>query len=295
VPGALGADQPAETVEIQKTISISIPGATAAYSLDSSIVEASGAGGVVQLHGISPGSATVIVVEPIGTISITVTVPQPRNPHGRRGGPTGTGFADSSESGSYEARYSSDPREFTNILELRRDEGESFRRLQIVNANYFGAYSLTIVVYDEELSKVESACSDFYKAFNVHDAQLYEEKYNLFNAYLATVPGNHAFNLRSMLILNTNYADYSLLYAAFRAQGQRPSGPGIPRRARNEPSNALLPESALQRHRPYRDPRADGGGEIVPPEFPHHQSAEIRSLHIHLRPGRELREPHAIV
>jgi len=92
-----------------------------------------------------------------------------------------------------------------------RDLGEALKEIEI-RGNYFGAYSLTIVVYDEELSKVESACSDFYKAFNVHDAQLYEEKYNLFNAYLATVPGNHAFNLRSMLILNTNYADYSLLF-----------------------------------------------------------------------------------
>ncbi len=92
-----------------------------------------------------------------------------------------------------------------------RDLGEALKETEI-KGNYFGTYSLTIVVYDEELSKVESACSDFYKAFNVHDAQLYEEKYNLFNAYLATVPGNHAFNLRSMLILNTNYADYSLLF-----------------------------------------------------------------------------------
>jgi type IV secretion/conjugal transfer VirB4 family ATPase len=92
-----------------------------------------------------------------------------------------------------------------------RDLGEALKEIEI-KGNYFGTYSLTIVVYDEELSKVESACSDFYKAFNVHDAQLYEEKYNLFNAYLATVPGNHAFNLRSMLILNTNYADYSLLF-----------------------------------------------------------------------------------
>ncbi len=91
------------------------------------------------------------------------------------------------------------------------DLGEALKELEI-KGNYFGNYSLTIVVYDQDLAKVESACADFYKAFNVYDAQLYEEKYNLFNAYLATVPGNYAFNLRSMLILNTNYADYSLLF-----------------------------------------------------------------------------------
>ena len=92
------------------------------------------------------------------------------------------------------------------------DLGEALKEIEI-KGNYFGSYSLTVVVHGEDVARVESACADFYKAFNMHDAQLYEEKYNLFNAYLATVPGNHAFNLRSMLILNTNYADYSLLFS----------------------------------------------------------------------------------
>ena len=91
------------------------------------------------------------------------------------------------------------------------DLGEALKELEI-KGNYFGSYGLAVVVYDEDLSTVESACAEFYKAFTVHDAQVYEEKYNLLNAYLATVPGNHAFNLRRMLILNTNYADYSLLF-----------------------------------------------------------------------------------
>ena len=74
------------------------------------------------------------------------------------------------------------------------DLGEALKEIEI-KGNYFGTYSLTVVVYDLDLSKVESACADFYKAFSIHDAQLYEERYNLFNAYLATVPGNYAFNL----------------------------------------------------------------------------------------------------
>src|SRR6202790_5033966 len=93
-----------------------------------------------------------------------------------------------------------------------RDLGEALKEIEI-KGNYFGTYSLTVVVYDLDLSKVESACSEFYKAFSIHDAQLYDERYNLFNAYLATVPGNYACNLRTMLILNTNYADYALLFA----------------------------------------------------------------------------------
>jgi type IV secretion system protein VirB4 len=92
-----------------------------------------------------------------------------------------------------------------------RDLGQALAELEI-RGNYFGIYSMTVVVYDRDLAKVEAACADFYKVFTMHDAQLYEEKYNLFNAYLATVPGNYAFNLRSMLVLNTNYADYSFLF-----------------------------------------------------------------------------------
>ena len=91
------------------------------------------------------------------------------------------------------------------------DLGEALKELEL-KGNYFGEYSLSIIVYDRDLAKVERACAEFYKAFSIHDALLYEERYNLFNAYLATVPGNYAFNLRSMLILNTNYADYSFLF-----------------------------------------------------------------------------------
>ena len=54
----------------------------------------------------------------------------------------------------------------------------------------------------------------------MHDAQLYEEKYNLLNAFLAAVPGNFAFNLRYLYLLNTNYADYSFLFTLHRGELQ---------------------------------------------------------------------------
>ena len=41
---------------------------------------------------------------------------------------------------------------------------------------------------------------------------LIEERYNLLNAFLAAVPGNHAYNLRYLWLLNTNYADLSFLF-----------------------------------------------------------------------------------
>jgi type IV secretion/conjugal transfer VirB4 family ATPase len=92
-----------------------------------------------------------------------------------------------------------------------RELGEGLREIEIAG-NYFGLFSLTVVIYDRDLAKVERACAEFYKVFSVHDAQLYEEKYNLLNAFLAAVPGNHAFNLRYLYLANTNYADFSFLF-----------------------------------------------------------------------------------
>src|SRR5581483_1242304 len=89
--------------------------------------------------------------------------------------------------------------------------GEALKELE-VKGHYFGEFSLTVVVYERDLAKVQAACAEFYKVFSVHDAQLYEERYNLLNAYLATVPGNTAFNLRRLLVTNANYADYSFLF-----------------------------------------------------------------------------------
>jgi type IV secretion system protein VirB4 len=92
-----------------------------------------------------------------------------------------------------------------------RELGEGLQEIEIAG-NYFGLFSLTVVIYDRDLAKVERACAEFYKVFSVHDAQLYEEKYNLLNAFLAAVPGNHAFNLRYLYLANTNYADFSFLF-----------------------------------------------------------------------------------
>src|SRR5437899_3338052 len=92
-----------------------------------------------------------------------------------------------------------------------RELGESIKEIEL-KGNYFGQFSLSVVIYDLDLGKVDRASAEFYKVFSVHDAQLYEEKYNLLNAFLATIPGNYAWNLRSLYLLNSNYADYSFLF-----------------------------------------------------------------------------------
>jgi type IV secretion/conjugal transfer VirB4 family ATPase len=92
-----------------------------------------------------------------------------------------------------------------------RELGEGIKEIELYG-NYFGQFSLTIVIYDLDRAKVERTCADFYKVFSVHDAQLYEENYNLLNAFLAAVPGNYVFNLRTLYLLNSNYADFSFLF-----------------------------------------------------------------------------------
>lgn len=94
---------------------------------------------------------------------------------------------------------------------LVRSLGECLKEIEL-NGNYFGEFSLTVVIYDKDLSAVEKACAEFYKVFSMHDGLLFEERYNLLNTFFATVPGNRHFNLRYLWLLNTNYADYSFLF-----------------------------------------------------------------------------------
>jgi len=92
-----------------------------------------------------------------------------------------------------------------------RELGDGIQEMEL-HGNYFGEFSLTVVIYDLDAQMVERAAAEFYKVFSVHDAELYDERFNLLNAFLAAVPGNHAWNLRSLYLLNTNYADYSFLF-----------------------------------------------------------------------------------
>jgi type IV secretion system protein VirB4 len=76
----------------------------------------------------------------------------------------------------------------------------------------FGEFTLSVVIYDAEQVKVEHTVAEFQKLFTQHDGLLYEEHYNLLNAFFATVPGNKQFNLRKQWALNSNYADLSFLF-----------------------------------------------------------------------------------
>ncbi|HZD95603.1 MAG TPA: carboxypeptidase regulatory-like domain-containing protein, partial [Candidatus Sulfotelmatobacter sp.] len=106
--------------------------------------EASAVNGTVDFLGKSPGSTNVVVVTPAGvqTIAINVPMPAPVLPPGFEPPERqGTG-----ENGNYEFRYNSDPGQITNSIELKRTQGQSFTRMQVVNANLFSAGSSTSVI-----------------------------------------------------------------------------------------------------------------------------------------------------
>jgi type IV secretion/conjugal transfer VirB4 family ATPase len=76
----------------------------------------------------------------------------------------------------------------------------------------FGEFTLTAVVYDTDRATMERSIAELQRLFTTHDALLYEERYNLLNAFFATVPGNREFNLRKQWASSSNYADLSFLF-----------------------------------------------------------------------------------
>ena len=82
-----------------------------------------------------------------------------------------------------------------------------------------GEFSLTIVVYSRDSRELERLVGEFSGVFTNADGSLVAETYNQLNAYFAAVPGNYAFNLRRLYLLNTNYADLSFLFTIL--QGDR--------------------------------------------------------------------------
>src|SRR5215510_11845080 len=91
------------TVGYQKTFHLIVPWATAAYSLDSSVADASAADSSVQIVGKGPGSTTIMVVTPAGveTLAVVVPVPPPSLPPGFEPPER----QNAAETGVYELRY----------------------------------------------------------------------------------------------------------------------------------------------------------------------------------------------
>ena len=89
--------------------------------------------------------------------------------------------------------------------------GECLEEIEI-KGHAFGEFSLAVVLYNEDRLALRRCVAECFKVFAAHDAQLVEEHYNLLNTWLAVLPGNSAYNLRRLWLLDSNYADLSFLF-----------------------------------------------------------------------------------
>jgi type IV secretion system protein VirB4 len=90
--------------------------------------------------------------------------------------------------------------------------GQALTELE-VHGHVFGECSLSVVLCDRDPRRLEQSLAVCLKAFVAHDGAVFEETYNCLNAWLATMPGNSAENVRRLTLLNTNCADLSFLFA----------------------------------------------------------------------------------
>lgn len=88
-----------------------------------------------------------------------------------------------------------------------------------VNGRFFEHCSLTVVLHGHEPRALQQQVAEASKALAIHDGVVFEETYNLLNAWLSVMPGNGAHNLRRLALLETNAADLSFVFTL--DQGER--------------------------------------------------------------------------
>ena len=102
-----------------------------------------------------------------------------------------------------------------------RQLGDALTELE-VHGHFFGHCSLTLVLHGTDARAIQHQAAEAMKAMAAHDGSLFEESYNLLNAWLASIPGNGAHNLRRLAVLETNVADLSFLFTLDRGDAQSP-------------------------------------------------------------------------
>jgi type IV secretion system protein VirB4 len=102
-----------------------------------------------------------------------------------------------------------------------RQLGDALTELE-VNSHFFGHCSLTLVLHGTDARALQQQTAEAMKAMAVHDGSLFEETYNLLNAWLSVIPGNGAHNLRRLALLETNLADLSFLFTLDRGEAISP-------------------------------------------------------------------------
>ena len=126
-----------QKVDPDRTITLQVPGATAAYTMDSFLAEASAENGVVSIVGIHPGATHVVVVtssEP-QTFEVLVSTLAPIYPPGFVTPESGS---ENGQSGYYEGRYYTNPAQVQTQFDFAKSNGENWTHMHVVETNFLG-------------------------------------------------------------------------------------------------------------------------------------------------------------
>jgi type IV secretion/conjugal transfer VirB4 family ATPase len=115
----------------------------------------------------------------------------------------------------------SDTHDKERIEDMQRDEGAAAMETQLgkmvadieENGLHIGAYALSTIIFDKSVERLDRAVSHALKATGEREANMSVETHNVLDAWLASIPGNHDRQRRSMLLTNRNYADLAMLFA----------------------------------------------------------------------------------
>ena len=127
-------------IESGKSVTIDLPGVTAAYSLDSTCAEAEAQNGVVTVTGKMHGATHVVAVTPAGTQTLEIVVAdlavkRARDIFNPLLMQTGTEF------GSFSTRYDSTSNQVQSEMDLSRRQDQTTIRAHVVATRMFGALS----------------------------------------------------------------------------------------------------------------------------------------------------------
>ena len=124
-------------VDPERTITFQVAGATAAYTMDSFLAEASAENGLVSIVGIHPGTTHVVVItasEP-QTFEVFVTTPPPIYPPGFVEPESGP---ENGQSGYYEGRYYTNPAQIQTQVDFFKTSGENWTHVHVVETSLLG-------------------------------------------------------------------------------------------------------------------------------------------------------------
>ena len=146
------------TVGYRQAVSVPLPGALAAFSLEDFYAEASAQDETLTIFGKNPGLAHIVAVVRNGTRTFQVRV-LPAPPSYPSGFVQPLSASAASENGSYESRYTSGPSQSENILDFMRREGDRSVRFHLGGVILFGpvagrsTFGLSSVFYQIHTSR----------------------------------------------------------------------------------------------------------------------------------------------